>query len=285
MQTRRRAHRRRKATSSTKARSAGRRATCGPRRFTTASTPSCACMPATPSSPTTGTRPRCLDHARNNFEGYTFAMRTLEAWGAMIESDQARLLHGRRADLGAGSGAVRPAKKRLPQTNMIVDVRRSAVLRLSVLRTTWQERSNSRRTPNDRASHSADRRHTRDRRAADLRAPRSRATTSTPPASPTPVTELVAEQHADALVLDCSVFDMSESLFDTVRGPSGSGRAADRHRQRHSGKADASLRARQAQHVHADPEAVHRRAQIARALGELLVKEHVGPLSRTVRSG
>jgi hypothetical protein len=29
-----------------------------------------------------------LDHARNNFEGYTFAMRTLEAWGAQIESDQ-----------------------------------------------------------------------------------------------------------------------------------------------------------------------------------------------------
>ena len=28
-----------------------------------------------------------LEHARNNFEGYTFAMRTLEAWGAMIEND------------------------------------------------------------------------------------------------------------------------------------------------------------------------------------------------------
>ena len=28
-----------------------------------------------------------LSHARNNFEGYTFAMRTLEAWGAMIEND------------------------------------------------------------------------------------------------------------------------------------------------------------------------------------------------------
>jgi hypothetical protein len=27
------------------------------------------------------------DHLRNNFEGYTFAMRTLEAWGAMIEDD------------------------------------------------------------------------------------------------------------------------------------------------------------------------------------------------------
>ena len=29
-----------------------------------------------------------LEHARGSFEGYTFAMRTLEAWGAMIESDQ-----------------------------------------------------------------------------------------------------------------------------------------------------------------------------------------------------
>jgi len=29
-----------------------------------------------------------LSHARNNFEGYTFAMRTLEAWGAMIENDR-----------------------------------------------------------------------------------------------------------------------------------------------------------------------------------------------------
>lgn len=29
-----------------------------------------------------------LDHARDNFEGYTFAMRTLEAWGAQIENDR-----------------------------------------------------------------------------------------------------------------------------------------------------------------------------------------------------
>lgn len=28
-----------------------------------------------------------LNHARNAFEGHTFAMRTLEAWGAMIEND------------------------------------------------------------------------------------------------------------------------------------------------------------------------------------------------------
>jgi hypothetical protein len=28
-----------------------------------------------------------LTHTKQNFEGYTFAMRTLEAWGAMIEND------------------------------------------------------------------------------------------------------------------------------------------------------------------------------------------------------
>ena len=28
-----------------------------------------------------------FNHARQNFEGVTFAMRTLEAWGAMIEND------------------------------------------------------------------------------------------------------------------------------------------------------------------------------------------------------
>ena len=28
-----------------------------------------------------------FSHAKTNFEGYTFAMRTLEAWGAVIESD------------------------------------------------------------------------------------------------------------------------------------------------------------------------------------------------------
>ena len=27
-------------------------------------------------------------HTKSNFEGYTFAMRTLEAWGAMIEDDR-----------------------------------------------------------------------------------------------------------------------------------------------------------------------------------------------------
>lgn len=57
-----------------------------------------------------------LGHARKNFEGHTFAMRTLEAWGAQIESD-------RRAYYTAGGRAwvmdLEPAagkKARLPRT-------------------------------------------------------------------------------------------------------------------------------------------------------------------------
>src|SRR5580700_7239598 len=57
-----------------------------------------------------------LDHARNNFEGVTFAMRTLEAWGAMIENDhRAYYTAGGRIwvmDLEPCEGK----KKRLPGT-------------------------------------------------------------------------------------------------------------------------------------------------------------------------
>ena len=83
------------------------------------------------------------------------------------------------------------------------------------------------------------------------------------------VNELVVEQRADALVLDCSVFDMSESLFDTVR-----------HHPDHAElpviiisdtpeEADASLRSRQARQVVLIPKPFTG-AQIARALDELL---------------
>ena len=55
-----------------------------------------------------------LEHARSNFEGYTFAMRTLEAWGAMVENDQrAYYTAGGRVwvlDLEPSAGK----KKRLP---------------------------------------------------------------------------------------------------------------------------------------------------------------------------
>jgi hypothetical protein len=57
-----------------------------------------------------------LNHARANFEGRTFAMRTLEAWGAQVEND-------RRAYYTAGgriwSMDLEPAagkKERLPGT-------------------------------------------------------------------------------------------------------------------------------------------------------------------------
>jgi len=57
-----------------------------------------------------------LEHARSSFEGYTFAMRTLEAWGAMIESDQrGYYTAGGRVwvlDLEPSAGK----KKRLPGT-------------------------------------------------------------------------------------------------------------------------------------------------------------------------
>jgi DNA-binding response OmpR family regulator len=33
----------------------------------------------------------------------------------------------------------------------------------------------------------------------------------------TSINEMIREQHADAVVLDCSAYDMSESLFDSVR--------------------------------------------------------------------
>jgi hypothetical protein len=55
-----------------------------------------------------------LSHIRSNFEGYTLAMRTLEAWGAMVEDDtRAYYTAGGRVwvlDLEPSAGK----KKRLP---------------------------------------------------------------------------------------------------------------------------------------------------------------------------
>jgi DNA-binding response OmpR family regulator len=83
------------------------------------------------------------------------------------------------------------------------------------------------------------------------------------------INELVAQQHADALVLDCSVFNMSESLFDTVR-----------HHLDHAElpiviisdtpeEADASLRSRKARRVLLIPKPFTG-SQVARALDQLL---------------
>ena len=50
----------------------------------------------------------------------------------------------------------------------------------------------------------------------------------------TSVNELLIEQRADALVLDCTSFDMSEALLDSVRSDPKHARIPGRHRQRYS---------------------------------------------------
>jgi DNA-binding response OmpR family regulator len=85
----------------------------------------------------------------------------------------------------------------------------------------------------------------------------------------TGIEDLIAQSRADALVLDCSAFEMSESLFDIVRGTT-SGTAlpvviiSDTPEQ-----ADASLRARDAERVLLIPKPFTA-SQVARALTELI---------------
>ena len=83
------------------------------------------------------------------------------------------------------------------------------------------------------------------------------------------VTELVTEHRADALVLDCSVYEMSESLFDTVRSHPDRADLPVVIISDTPEKADASLRARQAAHVLLIPKPFTG-SQVARALDDLL---------------
>ena len=83
------------------------------------------------------------------------------------------------------------------------------------------------------------------------------------------VNELVAEQRADAVVLDCSAFDMSEALFDSLRGhPDHAGLPVviitDTEKE-----AGASLRARNARRVLLVPKPFTG-SQVAGALDKLL---------------
>ena len=83
------------------------------------------------------------------------------------------------------------------------------------------------------------------------------------------VADLVAEYHADALVLDCSVFDMSESLFDTVRANPAQAALPIVIVSDTPEKADSSLRKREAEHVLLIPKPFTG-SQIARALAQLI---------------
>ena len=83
------------------------------------------------------------------------------------------------------------------------------------------------------------------------------------------INELVAEQKADALVLDCSVYNMSETLFDTVRFDAVNAQLPVVIISDTPEEADKSLRSRDAQKVFLIPKPFTG-AQVARALTELL---------------
>jgi len=85
----------------------------------------------------------------------------------------------------------------------------------------------------------------------------------------TAINELIMEQRADAVVLDCSAFDMSESLFDSLRDHPNHADlpvviVTDTERE-----ADASLRARKARRVSVVPKPFTG-SQVARAIDALL---------------
>jgi len=83
------------------------------------------------------------------------------------------------------------------------------------------------------------------------------------------VNDLVAEKRADALVLDCSIFQMSESLFDLVRDHPAHAELPVVIISDTPDLADASLQSREARHVLLIPKPFTG-SQIARALDDLL---------------
>jgi DNA-binding response OmpR family regulator len=83
------------------------------------------------------------------------------------------------------------------------------------------------------------------------------------------VDDLVVAEHAEALVLDCSIFHMSESLFDTVRNRPELAALPVVIVSDTPDIADASLQKRHAQRVLLIPKPFTG-SQIARALNQLL---------------
>jgi two-component system phosphate regulon response regulator PhoB len=86
----------------------------------------------------------------------------------------------------------------------------------------------------------------------------------------TSVNDLIAEERADAVVLDCSMYTMSESLFDLVRDHPEHAELPVVIISDTPDTADASLRAREAQQVLLIPKPFTG-SQVARALDQLLV--------------
>jgi DNA-binding response OmpR family regulator len=87
----------------------------------------------------------------------------------------------------------------------------------------------------------------------------------------TSVNDLIVEERADAVVLDCSMYNMSESLFDLVRDHPEHAELPVVIISDTPDTADASLRAREAQRVLLIPKPFTG-SQVARALDQLLVQ-------------
>jgi len=85
----------------------------------------------------------------------------------------------------------------------------------------------------------------------------------------TDINELVAEQHADAVVLDCSVLSNSEQLFDEIRSDAAHASLPIVLVSDTPEAADRSLRSRNAERIFLIPKPFTG-SQIARALDELL---------------
>jgi len=83
------------------------------------------------------------------------------------------------------------------------------------------------------------------------------------------INELIQEHHADAVVLDCSAYDMSESLFDIVRSHADHAELPIVIITDTELEADKSLRARQARRVLLVPKPFTG-SQVAKALAQLL---------------
>jgi CheY-like chemotaxis protein len=90
------------------------------------------------------------------------------------------------------------------------------------------------------------------------------------------VCDLVAEHQADAIVLDCTSFEMAEMLFDAVRAHADYATLPIVIVSDTPEKADASLRRREAEHVLLVPKPFTG-SQIARALAQLLHQSGVTP--------
>jgi DNA-binding response OmpR family regulator len=83
------------------------------------------------------------------------------------------------------------------------------------------------------------------------------------------INDLLDDERADALVLDCTAFEMSQAVFDSVRGNPDRTALPIVIVSDTPEKADASLRAREAEHVLLIPKPFSA-SQIARALNQLL---------------